>query len=300
MELTDTRLWTAIVTPMKENGDLDLEDLASLIHKQDEAGNGVLILGSTGEGLALGLDDKKNVVDTAASLNIDVPVMVGVGGFNLREQIEWIEYCHEYDIEAYLLVTPLYAKPDLKGQIEWFKALMDAADRPCMLYNVPSRTGAWLHKEALKQLSGHSNLYAVKEAGGSIPAFQEYRKAAPDVPMYSGDDGMTPYFALNGCRGLVSVAANVWPKAVHRYLERCLQGRGDELVSVWKEPLDALFMASNPIPAKVLLREKGWIKTSTLRPPLTDAEVESADRLLSADKTINNWYGNTAQEEMQS
>lgn len=290
MDLTQTQLWTAIVTPMKENGDLDLEDLASLIHKQDEAGNGVLILGSTGEGLALGLEDKKNVVDTASSLNVEIPIMVGVGGFNLREQIEWIEYCHEFDPDAFLLVTPLYAKPDMKGQVEWFKALMDSADMPCMLYNVPSRTGVWLHKEALRQLSDHPNLYAVKEAGGSIANFQEYRKVVPDVPMYSGDDGMTPYFAMNGCKGLVSVAANVWPEATHQYLDLCLEGKGKELVPVWKEPLDALFMASNPIPSKVLLNEKGWIKTSRLRPPLTDAEIESPERLLKADKTINEWY----------
>ena len=90
MKLKETILWTALVTPMKENGDINRDELASLIHKQDEAGNGVLILGSTGEGLALSLEDKKIVVETASSLNVDVPLMVGVGGFNLREQLQWI------------------------------------------------------------------------------------------------------------------------------------------------------------------------------------------------------------------
>ena len=290
MNVEDISLWTALVTPMKENGDLDLDDLASLIHKQDEAGNGILILGSTGEGLALGLEDKKKVVQTAASLNIDVPVMVGVGGFNLREQLEWIEYCQEFEIDCFLLVTPLYAKPNVKGQTEWFKALMDAADRPCMIYNVPSRTGVKLDPRVIKELKDHPNLFALKEASGSIAEFQEFRKAAPGLKALSGDDGLTPFFAMAGCKGLVSVASNVWPKATHAYVNECLAGNGPQLLPLWQECTDALFAVSNPIPSKVLLKEKGWIKTSTLRPPLTDEESLDASKLLEADKRIQKWF----------
>lgn len=290
MKVTDINLWTALVTPMKENGDLDLEDLASLIHKQDEAGNGVLILGSTGEGLALGPEDKKQVVQTASSLNIDVPVMAGVGGFNLREQLEWIEYCQEFDIDCFLLVTPLYAKPNVKGQTAWFKALMDAADKPCMIYNVPSRTGVKLDPRALNALKDHPNLFALKEASGSITEFQQFRKSAPELPILSGDDALTPFFAMAGCRGLVSVASNVWPEATHRYVEECLSGRGPDLLPLWQECTDALFSVSNPIPSKILLKEKGWIKTSTLRPPLTDEELSNTDMLLNADERIAAWY----------
>lgn len=285
----DITLWTALVTPMKDNGDLDLEDLASLIHKQDEAGNGVLILGSTGEGLALGLEDKKKVVETASSLNIDVPVMAGVGGFNLREQLEWIEYCQEFEIDCFLLVTPLYAKPNVKGQAAWFKALMDAADKPCMIYNVPSRTGVKLDPGVLKQLSDHPNLFALKEASGSIADFQEFRKTVPGLAALSGEDGLMPFFAMAGCKGLVSVASNVWPKATHAYVDECLAGNGPELLPLWQECTDALFAVSNPIPSKILLKEKGWIKTSTLRPPLTDEEMPDSKKLLEADKRIQQW-----------
>ncbi|MDZ7690614.1 MAG: 4-hydroxy-tetrahydrodipicolinate synthase [Balneolaceae bacterium] len=288
--MKDTKIWTALVTPMKENGDVDLEDLASLIHKQNDAGNGILVLGSTGEGLALGHEDKRQIVKTATSLNIDVPIMVGVGGFNLRSQIEWIELCHEFDPDAFLLVNPLYAKPEKHGQIEWFKSLMDTAARPCMLYNVPSRTGSWLETETLGELAGHPNLYALKEAGGSVKGFQAYRKAAPSVPLYSGDDGMTPYFALNGCAGLVSVMANVWPEATNKYTELCLRGEIKDIVSQWQDAIDSLFAVSNPIPSKILLKEKGWIKTSTLRPPLTNKGLENYDRLKKADESITKWY----------
>lgn len=291
MNVEDAILWTALVTPMKDNGELDLDDLASLIHKQDEAGNGVLLLGSTGEGLALDLEDKKKVVKTASSLNIEVPLMAGLGGFNLREQLEWIEYCHEYKIDSFLLVTPLYAKPDLKGQTAWFKALLDAADKPCMVYNVPSRTGVKLHPEVLSELSGHPNLFGLKEASGSIDDYQEFRKAAPAFNIFSGEDALTPFMAMAGCSGLVSVASNVWPNETHRYVELCLEGKGPELLPLWQECTGALFIKSNPIPAKVLLKEKGWIKTSALRPPLTDEEItDELDLLKQADQRITDWY----------
>lgn len=290
MSITDTRLYTALVTPMKENGDLHLDNLASLIHKQDQAGNGVLVLGSTGEGLALPLEDKKQVVKTAASLNIDVPVMVGVGGFNLRNQIEWIEYCHQFDVDSFLLVTPLYAKPGSKGQVQWFRSLLDTADKECMLYNVPSRTGTKMSPLVLKELADHPNFVAVKEASGSINDYQNYRKTAEDIVFYSGDDGLLPFFAMAGCNGLVSVASNVWPKATHQYVDWCLAGRGTELLPLWKECTDALFSGPNPVPAKVLLQEKNWIENSTLHPPLTDEDVENISILKNADNMIQRWY----------
>ncbi len=288
--MNDLTLWTALVTPMKGDGEIDLKDLASIITRQDEAGNGVLILGSTGEGLALNLEDKKKVVETASGLNSEIPLMIGVGGFNLREQLEWIEYCQQYDIDSFLLVTPLYAKPGLKGQTEWFKVLLDAAERPCMLYNVPSRTGVKMHPGVLSELAGHSNLFGLKEASGNITEYQEFRNTVPDLRIYSGDDGLTPFFAAAGCQGLVSVMANVWPKATHRYVDWCLQGRSEELLPLWQECSDVLFMASNPIPTKVLLHEKDWIKSAALRPPLTANEIDDITPLLDADKRINEWF----------
>jgi len=293
MNLKDTILWTALVTPMKEDGSINPDELASLIHKQDEAGNGVLILGSTGEGLALSLEDKKKVVETAASLNIDVPLMVGVGGFNLNRQLEWIEYCNRFAIESFLLVTPLYAKPNVNGQIAWFKALLNAANKPCMVYNVPSRTGVKLQPQVVADLKGHSNFYALKEASGCIADYQVFRKTAPELLIYSGDDGLMPFFAAAGCQGLVSVMANVWPKATHRYVEWCLQGRGPELLPLWQECSSALFAASNPIPTKVLLAEKGWIASPTLRLPLTEDEIEDIQFLLEADNRIEEWFQST-------
>ncbi len=289
--MNDTNLWTALVTPMKENGEVDTEDLAGLLRRQEEAGNGVLLLGSTGEGLALGREDKERVIKTAAGLDLDIPLMAGVGGFNLDQQLEWMAWCGEFDVDAFLLVTPLYAKPGRRGQASWFRALMDEAARPCMLYNVPSRTGVKLDPRVLEDLDGHSNLYALKEASGSIDEYQQFRKAAPGLKFFSGDDGLTPFFAMAGCDGLVSVAANVWPKATSRYVELCLEGRGPELLPLWEECASALFAGPNPVPAKVLLKEKGWIGTSVLRAPLTDEDAGDVALLKEADRRIADWYG---------
>lgn len=294
MTIENIQLWTALVTPMRGNGELHLKDLANLIHKQNEAGNGVLILGSTGEGLALSIEEKKQVAKTAASLNVDIPIMVGVGGFNLQDQLEWMEYCHEYSIDSFLLVTPLYAKPNVLGQTAWFKTLLDAADKPCMIYNVPSRTGVKLNPNVVETLSAHPNLFGLKEASGSISDYQEFRKVAPELPVFSGDDALTPFFAMAGCHGLVSVASNVWPHATHRYVEWCLAGRGPELLPLWQECSEALFTVSNPIPTKILLEEKGWITSKTLRPPLTHKELEDIKVLMEADQKIAEWLEATA------
>ncbi len=293
MSIEETKLWTALVTPMHEDGSINFDELTALIRRQEEAGNGVLVLGSTGEGMALSLEEKKEVVETASGLDLDVPLMAGVGGFNLRSQVEWLQHCASFDVDAYLLVTPLYAKPNVKGQTAWFEALLNAADKPCMIYNVPSRTGVKLDPKVLENLADHPHLYALKEASGSIIDYQQFRKAAPDLSIYSGDDAFTPFVSAAGCRGLASVAANAWPKAAHRYVEWCLQGRGPELLPLWQECSDALFAVSNPIPVKVLLAEKGWIQSSVLRLPLTADEIEDTQFLIDADRRIGEWYEST-------
>lgn len=288
--MTDIQLWTALITPMKADGSIHYDNLEDVIVRQEEAGNGILVLGSTGEGLALSDDEKKEVVDFVSDRSNSVPIMVGVGGFNLKTQTDWISYCNEKNIESFLMVNPLYSKPGLKGQIHWFRSLMDASEKPCMIYNIPSRTGVKLYPEVLQELKHHENLWAVKEASGSIAEFQEFRKAVPSIPLFSGDDGLMPFFAAAGGSGLVSVASNIWPKETKLYVEKCLKGNTASLFPIWTDAVKALFSASNPIPLKVLMQEKGLIETSVLRSPLTDEEISSTEHLRTSDEAIMNWY----------
>lgn len=283
-------LWTALVTPMGEDGSIHLADLEKLLRRQEKAGNGILLIGSTGEGLALSGKEKKKVVEYSAGLGLSVPLMVGVGGFNLSEQTKWIEWCNRLNIDAFLLVNPLYSKPGARGQAQWFNSLMDAAEKPCMVYNIPSRTGSKIPPSVIQSIETNKNFWAVKEASGSIADYNKFREAVPSVPLFSGDDGMVAFFAAAGCHGLVSVAANVWPKATKLYVKKCLDGETDSLFPLWNHVVEELFSAPNPIPAKVLLNEKKLLQSATLRSPLTEDEIESVDKLLSVDKAITNWY----------
>lgn len=287
--ITDTTLWTALITPMHQDGTIHFDDYAKLIMRQEEAGNGILLIGSTGEGLALEDEEKRELINFVSDYNPSVPWMVGVGGFQLKKQVEWIRYCNDKNPDAYLLVMPLYAKPGPKGQIDWFTHLLNVAEKPCMLYNIPSRTGARLSAGVLKELSTHNNCRALKEASGSITEFENFRRSCPDFPLYSGDDALLPYFTAAGCQGLVSVAANVWPHATKRYVEKCLVNDYKTLLPVWKEAVEALFSASNPVPAKILLHLKKVISTPVVRSPLSLVDLPSEKLLLNTDKKMNKW-----------
>ncbi|TVR16136.1 MAG: 4-hydroxy-tetrahydrodipicolinate synthase [Balneolaceae bacterium] len=283
-------LFTALITPMQRDGSVHFEDLIHLAERQNEVGAGILLAGSTGEGLALTDDEKREVIDVVTGLNLSVPIMAGVGGLDLPKQKEWIAFCNEHNVDAFLLVTPLYAKPGVKGQVAWFRNLLDTADKPCMLYNIPSRTGTKMAPEVLEALAGHKRLWALKEASGSIAEFKTFRKTAPDLPLFSGDDALMPDFAIEGGKGLVSVASNIWPDETLLYLQKCLSGDTDSLFPVWPNAIRALFSASNPIPAKWLLKEKGLITELVVRLPLSEEDLGKTEQLIEADQQIKQWY----------
>src|SRR5690606_19262348 len=156
---------------------------------------------------------------------------------------------------AFLLVTPHYAKPGPAGQYEWFKALMDHSNLPCMLYNVPGRTAVPMAMEAVTRLNTHKNFWAIKEASGSVDKFKEYLKAAGGKPVFCGDDALMPDFALAGSCGLVSVAGNAWPKETNLYIDQCLKKTFDAK-ELWTKASNSLFVASNPVPVKRLMFER--------------------------------------------
>lgn len=289
-DINTYQVWTAIITPMDNDGSIDYESLEKLLKEQAAAGNAITILGSTGEALNIDLSERKQVLDFALTLNLEVPLMAGVGGINLNEQLSWVEYLNNLDIDAYLLVVPLYAKPGIHGQHGWFKALLDLAKKPCMLYNVPGRTAKNLEIETVEMLTGHSNFWSIKEASGSEEEFSKYHTAAPNAKMMSGDDLMLPAFAKLGAEGIVSVASNVWPKATNIYAAKCLDGSLDaDSAELWREAINALFAASNPIPAKAILHKLGRIKSAELRLPLSSKDMAGLDNLASLSERIEAW-----------
>lgn len=289
MNVKDFSLWTALVTPLKNDGQVDLSSLSNLVHEQDVAKNGLLILGSTGEALNLTLKNKKMIIEHVISLKPNSPIMVGVGGHQLEETLEWVSYLETLKINAYLMVTPLYSKPGPKGQYEWFKTLMDKVTRPVMLYNVPGRTATPLSLEAVTRLCDHKNYWGIKEASGSVEKMKEYLKASNGKNVYCGDDALLPEFVNAGSCGLISVASNSWPNETHLYVDQCLNKTFDAK-ELWTKAANSLFVASNPVPVKRLMSEKGMILTSKMVPPLSHLDMESASAVLEADKEVTRWY----------
>lgn len=284
------KLWTALITPMLSDGSVDFESLQSLIHRQNNAGNGILLIGSTGEGLALDDEEKLKIVEFAAGLGAEVPLMVGVGGMNIDCQKKWIEHCNSLNIDAFLLVTPLYAKPGPRGQLQWFKELLDVSEKPCMLYNIPSRTGIDLHADVAEQIADHPDFWAIKEASGNISVYRQFRDRVPSVELYSGDDALLPAFVPFGCNGLVSVSSNVWPEETKLYTEMCLRGDTKSLFLLWDRAARALFSAPNPIPVKKLLYNNSEITSPELRLPLVQEELQDLSELKRIDSEIKNWF----------
>lgn len=289
MSLSNYALWTAVVTPMLENGAVDFESLSRVVEEQDAAGNGLLILGSTAEALNLNLTSRKAIIEHVVKMKPESPVMVGVGGNLLEEQKEWITYLETLPVHAYLLVTPHYAKPGPKGQLEWFKALMDTSSRPCMLYNVPGRTAVPMAIDAVKQLNTHKNFWAIKEASGSVEKFKEYLAAAGGKPVFCGDDALMPDFAKAGSAGLVSVASNAWPRETHLYVEQCLKKTFDAK-ELWTKASNSLFVCSNPVPVKRLMFERGTIRSPKMMAPLHQDDMVSAAPVLEAHEAVTSWF----------
>lgn len=289
MNLIKHALWTAIVTPMMENGAVDFESLKRVVNQQIEAQNGLLILGSTAEALNLSLTDRKAIIEFVVNMKPSMPIMVGVGGNLLEEQKEWMTYLATLPVHAYLLVTPHYAKPGPKGQFEWFKGLMDHSTRPCMLYNVPGRTGIAMSVEAVTRLNGHRNFWAIKEASGSVEKMKEYLTAAGGKQIFCGDDALMPDFANAGARGLVSVASNAWPRETHLYVEQCLKKTFDAK-ELWTKAANSLFVCSNPVPVKRLMFERGVIRSAKTAAPLSHEDMTSAEPVLAAHEAVTSWF----------
>ena len=296
MNTKEVTLWTALITPLNRKNEIDYATLKELLLLQQKANNGVLLLGSTGEGANLPHQIKREIIQYVDKLNIDIPLMAGIGGTNLLEQLEWIDFLESFpSIHSYLVVTPIYAKPGKKGQYYWFKKLLDQSTKPCMLYNIPGRSGVKLNLEAVIQLADHPNFYAIKEASGNLSDFKNFKQNLYHLKIYSGDDGLFYDHARLGACGLVSVASNVWAPETHQYVNDCLDNTL-EAKSLWSESCNSLFLASNPVPVKRLMYAKKMIKSPYLYPPLHFEDLDNLEPVWEADKKRTTWFKTNQKE----
>lgn len=282
---------TAIVTPLTKDG-IDYEQFARLIEWQISEGiQAIVAVGTTGEGSTLSDQEHKDAikfcVDQVAGR---VPVIAGTGSNDTSYAIELTKFSCEVGADAMLLVTPYYNKATQKGLIESFKAIADASTKPCILYNVPSRTGCNLLPESVVALADHPNIVGIKEACGDISQVAKLCALVGDkLDVYSGnDDQIVPFLSLGG-KGVISVLSNIMPAATQKMCDDYISGRVTEARDAQLKLLpliNALFCEVNPIPVKAAVAAMGYCE-NYLRLPLTPMEPEHEARLLELMREEN-------------
>ncbi len=279
---------TAIITPLTKDG-IDFESFGRLIDFQINEGiAAIVVTGTTGEASTLTDEEHKAAIKFCVDrVGGKVPVIAGTGSNDTSYSIELTKYACEVGVDAVLLVTPYYNKATQKGLIESFSAVADAASKPCILYNVPSRTGCNILPATVAKLAEHPNIVAIKEASGNISQIAELAALCGDkIDIYSGnDDQIVPILSLGGV-GVISVLSNIMPKATQQMCDDFLQGRVAEAREAQLKLLplvNALFCEVNPIPAKAACAAMGFGE-NYLRLPLTKMEEANEAKLLSLMK----------------
>ena len=282
---------TAIVTPLNENG-VDYNQFERLIEWQIASGiDAIVVVGTTGEGSTLTDEEHKQVMKFCVEkVNKRVPVIAGTGSNDIAYAISLTKYACEIGADAMLLVTPYYNKATQKGLIASFTAIADASTKPCILYNVPSRTGCNLLPETVKVLAKHPNIVAVKEASGNISQIAKVAQLCGDeIDIYSGnDDQIVPVMSLGG-KGVISVLSNIMPTETSQMCKLYLEGKVKEACDLQLKLLpliDALFCEVNPIPVKAAVSKMGFCD-NYVRLPLTTMESGNAEKLYNLMREQN-------------
>lgn len=269
----------ALVTPMREDDSLDEESLHRLVEFHIEQGTDAIVaVGTTGESATL--DEKEHcdvirrVVDAVAGR---IPVIAGTGANSTREAIQLTRCAMAAGSDACLLVTPYYNKPTQEGLYQHFKRVAETVPIPQILYNVPGRTACDMLPSTVARLSEISNIVGIKEATGDISRAREIlERCGERLDLYSGDDATAMELMLAGGKGVISVTANVAPRAMHDLCVAALAGDRERAESTNRrlEGLhQQLFLESNPIPVKWALFEMGLIAPG-IRLPLTPLSQE--------------------------
>ncbi len=272
---------TALITPFK-NGKIDYDAFGNIIEMQIAGGiDALVVCGTTGEGSTL--DDKEHREITTFCIektNHRVPVIAGTGSNDTAYAIELSKFAEEEGADGLLLVTPYYNKTSQNGLVHHFNAIADAVNIPCLLYNVPSRTGVNIQPETYLELSEHENIVGFKEANGNISSMAKTMSLVGDsLDMYSGDDDQTvPILSLGG-KGVISVLSNVAPSIVHNICKLFFDGKLEESRELCFKHIalmNAMFCDVNPIPVKAAMAKLGYCEEDMRLPlyPLNDANRE--------------------------
>lgn len=274
-ELLFTGAGTALATPFHEDGSIAWDELEKLVEFQIENGiDAIIACGTTGEAATMTAEEHLQTIDfIKKAVKGRVPVIAGTGSNDTKFCVELSLEAKKLGVDGLLLVTPYYNKTSQKGLEESFRYIADSVKLPCILYNVPSRTGCNIQPATYYALSKNPYITAVKEANGdTVSVARTMALCGDDLTIYSGEDNQTvPIMALGG-KGVISVFSNALPRQMHELASAMLTGDLDtarKLNSEYLDLMDGFFMDVNPIPIKEALFQMGMIHTNYCRMPLT-------------------------------
>ena len=280
----------AIVTPMKENEEVNYEKLQELIEWQiDQGTDAIIIAGTTGESSTLTMEEHSKVIKAAVEFaKHRVPVVAGSGSNCTREAIYLTQEAEEAGVDGLLIVTPYYNKATQQGLIGHYSQIADNTKCPIIMYNVPGRTGCNLLPETVAELfKTKENIVGLKEATGNLAqASQTMYLTDGKIDMYSGEDGLVVPLMSIGAIGVISVWSNVAPAKVHQMCDSFFKGDIETARQIQREGLplvDALFSEVNPIPVKKALNLMGK-EVGPLRSPLCEMSEANAVKLAEVMK----------------
>lgn len=263
----------ALLTPMRENGDVDYVSLRKLVDWHiAQRTDAIVVTGTTGEVSTLSLEDQNNVIKTVVEqTHRRIPVIAGTGTQSTQKTIDQTRMAMEIGVDACLLVTPYYNCPTQEGLYQHYRSIADKVPIPQILYNIPKRTGCDLLPETIVKLAGIANIVGIKE-GQPERAKTILELCGKNIDVYSGDDNTALEIMRMGGKGVISVAANLVPQTIHNFYEFIKKENweaADKIDQQLRPLYQGLFIETNPIPVKWLATEKGLISSSTLRLPLT-------------------------------
>jgi len=273
----------AVVTPMHDDGALDLQGLRGLVDFHVREGtDGIVVVGTTGESPTVDFSEHCRLIETVVDQVAGrVPVVAGTGANSTREAVELAQCAKKAGAAYSLTVVPYYNKPTQEGLYRHFKTIAEAADMPHILYNVPGRTACDLSNDTVLRLAQIPNIVGIKDATGNIERGSDLLLRAPaDFAIYSGDDASCLALMLLGGHGVISVTANVAPKLMHELCAAAFNGDLPRARQINNQLLglhSKLFVEANPIPVKWAVAQMGLIGAGIRLPltPLSDAHQET-------------------------
>lgn len=268
----------AIITPMKENGEVNFEKLGEILEEQIAGQtDAIIICGTTGESSTLTHEEHLDAIKyTVDKVNKRIPVIAGTGSNCTQTAIYLSQEAEKYGADGLLLVTPYYNKATQQGLIAHYTAIANSVKLPIILYNVASRTGCNIEPKTAAYLAEHvENIVGIKEASGNISQVAEIAALTQGkMDIYSGnDDQIVPILSLGG-KGVISVLSNVAPKYTHDIVAKFIEGKVEESRDMQLKALPlvhALFSEVNPIPVKTAMNLMGK-EVGPLRMPMTEME----------------------------